>query len=756
MHKNLRWKLALVIAVVGGMGLAWHYIGIDLGLDLRGGAEILYRVHLDKAEVEAINVMSQTQKVISRRINAFGGEYRLERSGADKILLQLPAKGAKEIERIKKIIRTTGQMTFHLVASAETMKDHIEENTAPSGYVWKELTRKGDEKRAGEKLLIHEKADFTGDSITGVRIVPDYKTPGSWAVSIALTSASRTKFARLTRDHVGERLAIVLDGVDVYSAPTIEEAIASNPIITGDFEHIEAQNLAEILLSGRLPAPMSVEYENVVGPSLGQDSIRDGKKAIMIGMALVIVFMAVYYLAAGLVANIAIVFNLIILLGILAYLDATLTLPGLAGIVLLIGMSVDANVLIFERVREEIAQGRTLSLAIRNAYRRVFVTIMDANLTTLFTAVILFWAGTGAVRGFAVTLGIGLLASMFTSLFATRVIFDTLIAKKVMSSFKMLSLIGKTSFDFSKYWRVTATISTVVILLGLSLYFQRGREMYDIDFLGGGLIHIRFAETQNIEKVRSDIEGLGKHFDGCQVQSVWSPHEKVIDLNRSKEFEIRLELPAEESEHDIFLENAKGNLRKQFASLLAEDKGELSPGPFPRIRKIGAGMAQTMVMKAIKAMVLAMIGIVIYMAFRFQLRFGIGAVVALIHDVLFTMGALAVARIDVNLPIIAAFLTIVGYSLNDTIVVFDRMRENMKIMKNAKFIEVANLSINQTLGRTLLTSLTTLFAAGALFVWGGGVIHNFAYALIVGVLAGTYSSIFVATPIVVLWEGKGS
>jgi preprotein translocase SecF subunit len=308
----------------------------------------------------------------------------------------------------------------------------------------------------------------------------------------------------------------------------------------------------------------------------------------------------------------------------------------------------------------------------------------------------------------------------------------------------------------------------------------------------------------------------------------------VADLSHSKEFEIRMELPTDKSEHDTFLANAKGNLRKQFASLLAEDaipvrewgpvqekggsqgvtvpitlteqteintlesrirkvipdakvtgrdedtgkpacrkvivatsnpddelvrsmiKRELASEPFPRTRKIGPDMAQKMIEKAMWAMFFAMIGIVIYMAFRFQLRFGIGAVVALIHDVLFTMGALAVARVDVNLPIIAAFLTIVGYSLNDTIVVFDRMRENMKTMKNAKFVDIVNLSINQTLGRTLLTSLTTLLAAGALFVWGGGVIHNFAYALIVGIVAGTYSSIFVASPIVVLWEGKRS
>lgn len=759
MHENLRWKILLIVIVVGGMGLAAYYMKIDLGLDLRGGAEILYRVHIEEKEVETQNVMGITLDVISRRINAFGvGEHRLERSGKDNILLQLPDKGEKEIARIKEIIKTTGKLTFHLVASEETIKKHLEGNTSPPGYVWKELVREEKNKGQGERLLIHEKADFLGDAVTNAQVVP-WEGGLEWAVKITLNRNSRSRFARLTRDHKGERLAIVLDGVEkgkLYSAPVIKDEIIGPPHITGSFEHQEAQDLAEILLSGRLPAPISVEYESIVGPSLGQDSIRDGKRAILIGMAVVVAFMAVYYLGAGLVADAAVVCNLVILLGVLAYLDATLTLPGLAGIVLLVGMSVDANVLIFERVREEIAQGRPLSLAVRNAYRRVFVTIMDANLTTLFTAVILFWAGTGPVRGFAVTLGIGLLASMFTALFATRAVFDLLITKKIMSSFKMLSLIGKTSFDFSRYWKMTAVLSTVVILLGLSLYFQRGRQMYDIDFLGGGLIHIRFAGAQDIENVRKDIEDLGRNFAVCQVQSVWSPHEKVSDLSRSEEFEIRLELPEEESDHETFLDNAKGRLREKFAALLAEEAAgeDLSSGPFPRTRKISAGMAQVMLWKAIKAMVFAMVGIVIYMAFRFQLRFGIGAVVALIHDVLFTMGALAVAQVDVNLPIIAAFLTIVGYSLNDTIVVFDRMRENMRTMKNAPFVEIANLSINQTLGRTLLTSFTTLFAAGALFVWGGGVIHNFAYALIVGVIAGTYSSIFVASPIVVLWEAK--
>lgn len=833
MHKNLRWRLFLIVMVVGGAGLSYHYMGVNLGLDLRGGAEILYKVHLKEAEPGTVNVVTRAMDVINRRIAPFGGEHRIERLGEDQILIQLPDKGEREIDRIKKLIKTTGKLTFHLVASEENIKKHVENNTTPPGYLWKNV------ESTNEKLLIKEKPDFSGDAITNAQVGIDQDGVHS-TVRIDLKSASRSKFARLTRDHIGARLAIVMDGVEtgtVYSAPTIQdEIVGGQPIITGNFNYEEAEKLVLALLSGQLPAPISVEYENIVGPSLGHDSIQDGKKAIIIGLALVFAFMAMYYLVAGLIANVAIVCNLVILLGILAYLDATLTLPGLAGIVLLIGMSVDANVLIFERIREEIAQKRTLSLAVRNGYRRVFVTIMDANLTTLFTAIILFWAGTGPVKGFAVTLGIGLLASMFTSLFVTRTIFDFLIAKKIMSSFKVFSLIGKTSFDFSKYWKMTAVVSTVTILLGLALYFQRGREMYDIDFLGGGLIHVRFAEKQDIENVRRNIRDLGTHFSSCQIQSVWSPHERMADLDfgKSKEFELRFELPENKSEQETFMDNAKARLRERFARILAadaidmefgaitsvheppytggtavsmkfkdsisvetlekrlrgviqdaevrgrdEDEGknmcrltilttaipdservkaiidrELSSEPFPRTRKIGADIARKMIEKAIKAMVLAMIGIVIYMTFRFQLGFGIGAVVALVHDVLFTMGALAVARVEVNLPIIAAFLTIIGYSLNDTIVLFDRIRENMNTMKDTPFIQIVKLSINQTIGRTLITSLTTLFAAGALFVWGGGVIHNFAYALIVGVVVGTYSSIFIAAPIVVLWQGK--
>ncbi|MFC1671829.1 protein translocase subunit SecD [Planctomycetota bacterium] len=831
MQKQLVWKIILVLAVVVGMGFAWHSMGIDLGLDLRGGAEILYRVHIEEAEVGAKDIMGTTIEVITRRINQFGvGEYRIERSGDNHILLQLPDKGEAEIDRIKEIIKTTGKLTFHLVASEEYMKEQREAKTTPPGYVWKEVDE-DDPKKKKEELLVREKADFSGDSVNAVQVVP-WQSGIDWAVKITLDRASRTRFAVLTRDHKGERLAIILDGPrkgKLYSAPSIKEEIKGGiPYVTGDFGYEEAETLAGILLSGRLPAPISVEYENIVGPSLGQDSIQDGVRAIAIGMALVVVFMALYYLGAGIIANIAVICNLVILLGILAYLDATLTLPGLAGIVLLVGMSVDANVLIFERIREEIDQGKPLSLAVRNGYQRVFITIFDANLTTMFTAIILFWAGTGPVRGFAVTLGIGLGASMFTSLFATRAFFELLIAKNIMKSFKVFSLIKRTTFTFSKYWKVTAVISIACITLGLATYYQRGREMYDIDFLGGSLIHLRFAEPQNIDGVRNDIAGLGQNFQGCQVQNVWSPHAQIANFALSKEFEIRMELPADKEEHEKFLENMKATLRTRFANRLTRDaveftfdgsvtpveggsvaklnlrdtidiagiqkqlamvlsgakvtgygkdkdrdmcnlieirsslsdaakvksllERELSSGPFPRTRKVSGDMAQVMIWKAIRAMVIAMIGIVIYMAFRFQLRFGIGAVVALVHDVLITMGALAAVRVEVNLPIIAAFLTIIGYSLNDTIVVFDRVRENMKAMKGKSFVEIIDTSVNQTLGRTLLTSATTLFAAGALFVWGGGVIHNFAYALIVGVVVGTYSSIFVATPVVALLE----
>ncbi len=836
--KGVVWRLVLVILVSVGCGLLWYGKGVDLGLDLKGGAEILYKVHVDQARTKTSDVMGTTMEVISRRINKFNvSEPRIERIGADEILVQIPGKGEAEIERIKAILKKTGMLTFHLVAS-ESMMKRYKDKTPPPGWVWME--KRAGKNETGEKLLIHKEPDFLGDNITSVELVP-WQTGVDWAVKLKLSRASRAKFAKLTREHKGERLAIVLDGAPdgtLYSAPVIRDEIRTNPYITGNFTHEEAQDLARILESGRLPAPISEQYESIVGPSLGQDSIRSGMTAIVIGTGVVVLFMAIYYLGAGLVADMALMLNLVILMGILSWLDATLTLPGMAGIVLLIGMSVDANVLVFERIREELQAGNPLSTAIRNGYARAFITIFDANITTLFTAVILFWVGTGAVKGFAVTLGIGLVASMFTALFATRAVFDMLNLSGMLKKFRMLRLIGRTNFSFSKYWKFSVTLSAVCILLGLGLYFQKGTRMYDIDFLGGVLMNVKLASPTPIDEVREKITSLGGALEEAQIQSVWAPGEKITTLGKSRQFEVRIPLKTK-LKGEQFLKNIKMQLRSVFGSSLApeavqvtveksekatkgeyaggtvlalsfdrevdlgrvesilrkvlgddklklkgreEDKDktlckkaalitkvadasyvekvlkeELSSGPFPRVRFVSASMARRMVWRAVWAMLLAMVVIIVYMAFRFQLQYGIGAVVALLHDVLFTMGALAVAGVHVNLPIVAAFLTIVGYSLNDTIVVFDRIRENLRKRKKndtTPLQHIVDASVNQTLSRTLLTSLTTLLAAAALFVWGGGIIHDFAYALIVGVLVGTYSSIFIASPTAVLLQGE--
>jgi SecD/SecF fusion protein len=527
-----------------------------------------------------------------------------------------------------------------------------------------------------------------------------------------------------------------LDG-KVQSAPRIREAIPSGEaVITGRFDAEAAQDLALVLRVGALPAPMYVEEERTVGPLLGQDSINKGVKACLIGCALVFIFMFGYYLLAGFISDIALFLNLVMILGGLGLLpvlfpgvSATLTLPGIAGIALSLGMAVDANVLINERIREELALGRNIRTAIGNGYSRAFSAIFDSNLTTLIAAFMLFQFGTGPIRGFAVTLTIGLLASMFTAIVVTRVIFEVLLKAGWIKSLPMLKLIGETKLDFISKRKIFYALSIILIVVGAFAYIKKGPAVYGIDFAGGQLQEYSFKNVPSIDKVRGVLKDINLA-DAAIQQFKDNPRVVLIRTTEDK--------------NQILTNKLKEVFPDEDIQIL-------------KIERVGPIAGKNLKHKAISALFWSLIGILIYVSFRFKhINFAIAGVIALLHDVLVSMGFLVITNRQIDLLSVTAFLTIAGFSINDTIVIYDRVRENTRLYRKLSLKELINLSVNQTLGRTLLTSGVTLLVVLAFLFYGGEVLSNFAFALFVGFIAGAYSTVFIASPLVLVWSRRGA
>ncbi|TBR18839.1 protein translocase subunit SecD, partial [bacterium] len=598
----------------------------------------------------------------------------------------------------------------------------------PDGYELKYA------KEDNEPLLLEKSAILTGDALTSAEIRFNQSEFNEPSVGLKFNAEGAKKFAQITAENVGKRLAIVLDG-KIQSAPRIREAIPSGEaIITGHFTIEEAQDLSIILRVGALPAPMHVEEERTVGPLLGQDSINKGVKASLVGIILVFVFMALYYFLAGIIADIALLLNLLITLGCLGMLpflfpgiSATLSLPGIAGIVLSLGMAVDANVLINERIREELQSGKTLKTAISSGYSRAFSAIFDSNLTTLIAAFLLFQFGTGPIRGFAVTLTIGLIASMFTAIVVTRTIFEALLSFGWLKSLPMLKLIKETNFDFIGKRFIFYAISLIIIITGLVVYFKKGKQAYGIDFAGGQLQEYSFNNPPSLDKVRSALKDIGLS-DATLQQFKENP--KVLLIRTA--------------------EDKNQALTAKLKEIFPNDNIQIM-----RIERVGPVAGKHLKTKASYALIWSLIGILIYVSFRFKhFNFAAAGVIALIHDVLVALGFMVMTGRQIDLLTVTAFLTIAGYSINDTIVIYDRVRENSHLWRKKSLYELINLSVNQTLGRTILTSGVTLLVVLAILFYGGEVLSNFAFTLLVGFISGVYSTVYIASPLVLAWSKK--
>ena len=899
---------------------------VQLGLDLKGGSQFVVELKVDGLD-DPEGAVNQAMNVLRKRVDRFGvAEPVIQSMGGNKIIIQIPGISQSKREVAKRNIQRVASLRFQLVDENVQYQPGI---IVPGST---NLIDKfiADDGTPGERqVMVETKVQMGGEHVTRAFATRD-PLSGAPVINFALDATGAGVFQDVTSRNIGRGLAIVLvdlkeDGSEqqeLISAPTIQSAIGARGEITGIDTPSEAREIANVL-ENPLSTPLKIIEERDVDPSLGADSVSKGFEAAQWGIILVALFMLGYYLLSGLFANVALALNIVILLGVFCYFGSTLTLPGIAGIVLTIGMAVDANVLIFERIREEQHAGKSLKGAIASGYGKAFGTIFDANITTVIASLILYWKGHGPVQGFGITLTIGILTSMFTALVVTRLLFDILVDNKWLKSHpKMFAFVGDTKIDFLKYAKPAFIASWVVIIAGIGGALMRGPDsMLGIDFAGGRSLVIKYDEAKKAE-VREKIPEIRKHLAGkiddielsqvnVRLQSAMSTGDEFMrvdfpdverpeggkPIEQSIEDELRSSFAGMDlapdadlapddllvtdfesdtygdwvvtgnafgsgptTEHhvanhhgkrvvDTFVINGELNATGELTSpkfkidrnylnfmiaggkskgktcvnLLVDGKPAFSAtglaakdsqgqesmnwvswnvselkGQDVQIvivdqatddwgyvvvdrvfqsnkaavvlsaersssEKVGASISSEIQTAAIVATILAMFGILVYVAFRYEFSFAIGAVLAIVHDVLMTAGLFFIAGMvtgidiasgELNAPVVAAFLTIIGFSINDTIVIFDRIREALTTGARGSFADVMNLALNQTLARTIITSGTTLLSTAMLYFFGGVVIHDFAFCLLVGVIVGTYSSIYIACAIV-LWKHKG-
>jgi SecD/SecF fusion protein len=655
----------------------------------------------------------------------------IQSAGGNRILIQLPGLSQATKDSAKATIQKTAFLEFRVVKddSDEIIKNG---DPIPYGYV---LLKHVDQQANGttrlEQFVVSKNPEngLKGDIIKSAMVVRG--NLGEPQIDFQLTDEGAKRFGQTTRDNVGHRLAIVLDG-ELYSAPNIQSPIETgNGQITGSYTIEQAMELANVL-QNPLKAPLKIVYASDVDPTLGKDSIRSGIKAAIYGVVFVSGFMLVYYLFAGLAANVALITNIIILLGVMCSVGTTFTLPGIAGAVLTVGMAVDANVLIYERIREELAKGKSLRGAIDAGYARAFGTIFDSHVTTLISSIILIFMGTGEIKGFGVTLTIGVAASLFTALVVTRLIFNFMVDRNLIKSLHMLHLIRSTKLDFMKVAKPLFIVTWLFVIGSLGFGFTRGEKLFGVDFLGGDSTTYSFTQKLDEQQIRAALTGVGEKDAQIQYQKDVGAGTETLRLTTSSGSVDRVK-------------TAMQDLPAAHFQLLGS-------------QQVGATLGKEIQQSAIIASLLSLFGILVYVAFRYEFSFAVAAVVAVLHDVLFAIGAYCIANAvsgrQFNATVVAAVLTIIGFSINDKIVIFDRIREQLKLGVRGSFRDIINMSLNQTLSRTIITSGTVFLATLSLFIWGGGVINDFAFTFLVGIIVGTYSSIYIAS-VIVLWWHKG-
>ncbi|MGI6731290.1 MAG: protein translocase subunit SecD [Anaerovoracaceae bacterium] len=674
---------------------------IKLGLDLSGGVYVVMEAQTDAEGQELRKLMEQTQAIIEERVNQMGlSEPIVTTEGENRIRVELP--GAENAQEAIEAIGQTAQLQFIM---------------------------------ADNTLVLD------GSQIEDAGITADQER-GGFAVTLKFNGEGAKAFEEATRRIVSGQVVssdpnmpsntimIVLDG-QIISAPVVDDIIPNGEaIITGGrgggFSSSEATNLSILIRGGALPVELKEVQTSVIGPTLGLGALEMSIVGGFIGILLIFIIMLVIYRFMGLIANFALIFYVLIVFWVLVLINAVLTLPGIAGIILSVGMAVDANVIIFSRIREEIINGKTIRVSVASGFKRALSTIIDSQLTTLIAGLVLYQFGSGPVKGFALTLMIGIVVSIFTAVVVTQIYLSlaadvAFIAKK--KNFAVKDGKGYTGFQFSflKHSKVYSIVAIAIIIIGLGSGMVRGYN-YGIDFTGGTMFQIDMGREVAVADLRDVLED--NNVDADVVHAGDNNEQVIIKTTQALDSDARVKL--------------QNNIFEEF---------DIEQSSLLSVEQFGPSIGDMLKKNAVISVLLAGLGILIYIIIRFEWKFGVAAIVALIHDVLIMIAFYGLFHVTVNNPFIAVVLTIVGYSINDTIVVFDRVRENLGIMKKNKLEELINTSINQTLSRSLTTSITTVAAIIPLFILGGDTIRQFTLPLIIGIIAGTASSIFISNPI---------
>jgi len=728
LRKHLIALLLVTMLVAFSIATIWPpEKKIALGLDIKGGTSFLIKLQqLDKDKPITPGLLDQAVEVIRKRVDYFGaGEPIISPVGQDRILVQIPGLDTAKIQEARGQLSRVAKLEFRLVYPDNGERLAAIDKGAevvPPEYKIENYKHAAEENQKGtiERLLVKRKADLGGDRVSSSNA---YYGNEGWTVQLKFDGEGAKKFGQITEQYKGHRFAIVLDGI-IQSAPVIRDAIyGGDAVITGSFSEKEARGLASVL-ENPLQTPVSIEEERSVSPTLGADSIRASILAGLAGLAITLVCVALYYRIPGLIACLALLVNIVLLMGALTMFHFVLTLPGIAGIILTIGLAVDASVLVYERLREELALGKSLKVAIEAAYEKAFSSIFDANVTTLITAVILFWRASGPVKGFAISLTLGILASLFTALIVGRNIFEALVDNTRLKKVSMLHLISAQNIDFLGKGFLACMCSLALLIAGATSFYVRGEKNFGVDFRGGDLITLSSPQTIDVGQVRAALAPI--NLADAAIQ----------ESNQAGKNYITVRTPLHTSDQ----------VEKQIMTVMPQAQFKVEGA-----ERVGALVGGELARSSLVALGLGILGILIFVTLRFELSFAVGAIVALLHDVLITVGMFSLLHRELTLTMVGAVLTIAGYSINDTIVVYDRIREGLASGRKGSIEQIMNESINQTLSRTILTSTVTLIPILCLFFFGGAVLRDFSLAIIIGVAVGTYSSIFIASPIVLWW-----
>ena len=721
------------------------------GLDLQGGVSFTLEIddsNLDKDQYSREGQLKDVLSVMNNRVNGLGvTEPTIRIMGSKAVEVQMPGVSLKDNPEAIEELSRPAKLEFRLVhrtARPSSAKPPISE--IPFGYEVMIMETERNGRLVEEPMYVKRIPEANGDIIS--RAYPTMEDANKFSVGMEFTSEGAKVFERITRSILEEDnrtgtkqpLAIVLDG-RLMSAPNIVSVIKDRGSITGNFTRREAIELANAL-NNPLAVGLKRTSLNEVGPSLADTARESSMVAAGIGFAATILFMLFFYRGMGLIAVFSVIVNLVIIVGVLASFKATMTLPGIAALVLTIGMAVDSNILVFERMREETFRGKNLWASLTAGYDKAFSTIVDANLTTLISAGALWAFGTGPVKGFGLTLAIGIFTTLFCCLILSRALLELSIKNNIIKKALSKGLIsGDANFPFLKYAKVSFIISWTVVIIGVAVLISRGDKTLSIDFTGGDIVAVSFNPDKRI------------------------PIENITALSTSTSDEGIGEIQAS---YQTDLATRSENLVLQVESEKGQKVFDLLAQKFPDAglklvsqQSIGASVSGDITRDAFIAVALSLLLILAYVAFRFELSYGIGAIIATFHDVVVTIGLYAIFGLfgigsgQFSAPMVAAILMVMGYSINDKIVVFDRIREELKLKPTMSLKDIINYSINKTMSRTILTSLSTFFAAAALFLFGTGIIVDFSLVFMLGIVAGTFSSVFIASP-VFYWWNKGN